>query len=77
MGVLAVNEWNRLPNSFLFAVVKIFQIEKFLGVVRVLWRRKVRGSRLGRSVECQSRGSIVIREVLVFREVCDSCWDLL
>ena len=34
-------------------------------------------SRLGRSVECQSRGSTVFCEVLVFREVCDSCWNLL
>ena len=39
--------------------------------MRVLWRRKVRGSRLGRSVECQSGGSMVIREALVFRKVCD------
>ena len=30
MLVLAANEWNRLPNSSLFAVIKIFQIEKFL-----------------------------------------------
>ena len=34
-------------------------------------------SRLGRSVEYQSRGSTVFREVLVLREVCDSCWNLL
>ena len=33
----------------------------------------MRGSRLGRSVECQSRGTIAIREVFVFSEVCDSC----
>ena len=28
--------------------------------VKVFWRRKVRGRRLGRSVECQSRGSMVV-----------------
>ena len=27
--VAAVNEWNRLPNSLLFAVLKIFGINKF------------------------------------------------
>ena len=30
------------------------------GGVRVLWMRKVRGRRLGRSVECRSRGSMVV-----------------
>ena len=39
--------------------------------MRVLWRRKVRGSRPGRRVERQSRGG------MVFHEVCYSCWDLL
>ena len=28
--------------------------------MRVLWRRKVGGRRLGKSVECQSRGSMVV-----------------
>ena len=28
--ILATNEWNRLPNSWLFAVIPIFQIEKFV-----------------------------------------------
>ena len=28
--------------------------------MRVLWRRKVRERKLGRSVECQSRGSVVV-----------------
>ena len=43
--------------------------------MRVLWRRKVRGSRLGRSVECQSIGSMVLRffcntrDVMVLRAV--------
>ena len=30
MRVLAADEWDRLPNSSLLAVIKIFQTEKFL-----------------------------------------------
>ena len=30
MRVLAANEWNELPNSCLFGVIKIVQIEAFL-----------------------------------------------
>ena len=35
MRILAVNEWSRLPNSSLLAVIECFKIEKFLRFLSV------------------------------------------
>ena len=47
-------------NSKLLKKLYFISIYNSYTTVRVLWRRKVRGRKLGRSVECQSRGSMVV-----------------